>query len=80
MTTAYLMASTPPLEAVSAQHTTALLTVTVREKRMHPFNIQAICGVAAPILATKDAVLMMLPPPARRSAGIPYLQPNHTPE
>src|ERR1700730_17088716 len=30
-------------------------------------------------MATNDAVLMMEPPPARRRAGIPYLQPRKTP-
>jgi hypothetical protein len=30
-------------------------------------------------MATKLAVLMMEPPPARRSAGMPYLQPRKTP-
>ena len=33
----------------------------------------------APISATNEAVLMMEPPPVRRSAGMPYLQPRKTP-
>jgi hypothetical protein len=32
--------------------------------------VYAICGTAAPITATNDAVLMIEPPPARSSAGI----------
>ena len=41
--------------------------------------VYAICDVAAPITATNDAVLMIEPPPARSSAGMPYLQPRKTP-
>ena len=45
-----------------------------------PFEaVYATCGVAAPTLATKLAVLTTLPPPARRRAGTPYLQPFNTP-
>jgi hypothetical protein len=35
--------------------------------------------VAAPITATKEAVLMIDPPPERSNAGMPYLQPRKTP-
>src|SRR5687768_18055795 len=41
--------------------------------------VYATCGVAAPSFATNDAVLMIDPPPARRSAGMPNLQPRNTP-
>ena len=41
--------------------------------------VYATCGVAAPSFATNDAVLMIDPPPARRSAGMPNLQPKKTP-
>src|SRR5438477_10045792 len=41
--------------------------------------VYAICGAAAPITATNDAVLMIDPPPARNSAGIAYLHPKKTP-
>ena len=41
--------------------------------------VYAICGAAAPMTATNDAVLMTDPPPARSSAGIAYLQPRNTP-
>mmetsp|Transcript_16314 Transcript_16314/g.32509 ORF Transcript_16314/g.32509 Transcript_16314/m.32509 type:complete len:239 (+) Transcript_16314:228-944(+) len=45
-----------------------------------PFEeVYASWGVAAPRSPTNEAVLMMLPPPARRRAGMPYLHPNHTP-
>ncbi len=39
----------------------------------------AICAVAAPISATNDATLTMLPPPDAIMAGIPARQPSHTP-
>lgn len=51
-------------------------------------NSQASCGVAAPMIATKLAVLMMLPPVWRpldssvgllRMARMAYLQPHQTP-
>ncbi|MNL52165.1 hypothetical protein D3C87_1753150 [compost metagenome] len=41
--------------------------------------VYATCGVAAPRIATNDAVLIIEPPPARCNAGIPYLQPRKTP-
>ena len=45
-----------------------------------PFEaVYALCEVAEPMTATNDAVLMMAPPPARSSAGTPYLQPRKTP-
>ncbi len=39
----------------------------------------AICAVAAPMSATNDATLTMLPPPDAIIAGIPARHPSHTP-
>src|SRR5688572_7399478 len=45
-----------------------------------PFDaVYAICGVAAPTWATKDATLMMLPPPESSIAGMPCRQHRATP-
>jgi hypothetical protein len=41
--------------------------------------VYAICAVAAPMSATNDATLMMLPPPDAIIVGIAALQPSHTP-
>ena len=41
--------------------------------------VYAICAVAAPTSATNDATLTMLPPPDAIIAGMPALQPSHTP-
>ena len=45
-----------------------------------PFEaVYAVCDVAAPIQATKEATLMIEPPPESIIAGMPYLQPWATP-
>lgn len=46
---------------------------------LYEHEIHANCGVAAPMIATKEAVLMMEPPPARLKAGTPCRHPHHTP-
>ncbi len=42
-------------------------------------DVYAICAVAAPTSATKEATLMIEPPPDSSIAGMPARQPSHTP-
>jgi hypothetical protein len=58
---------TPSLACITASS-------RVRARTAPLLAVYAICGVAAPINATNEAVFITEPPPALMMAGIPYLQ------